>query len=296
MSTPIELVDGQHQFGSVLIGRGTAVTIAAIEGLAQTTVRTQDVEPPSEDGLWLGRDYYGGRLVRIDAAIKTPGSQSDALDVLAQLQTDAADVTVRQQGGATMDLRLKFPGRETRTVRGRLRKMDSDLTKSIHGWIPLDIEFQGADHLFYGDSEQSTSIPLGVLEGGGFTAPVIAPIVVDAVGDARPGRVDVDGTAAAWPILTVRGPCANPRITHVASGRVLEMRTTIPAGQSVTIDTRPTWRTVTRSGGGTLTLTTASRIDAFSLPAGAGELSWTAIDPTNTSVLDVRWTPAWTAL
>ena len=52
----------------------------------------------------------------------------------------------------------------------------------------------------------------------------------------------------------------------------------------------------TRSGGGTLTLTPASRIDAFSLPPGASELRWTATDPTNTSSLAVRWAPAWTAL
>jgi hypothetical protein len=97
-------------------------------------------------------------------------------------------------------------------------------------------------------------------------------------------------------VLTVNGPCANPRITHVETGRVLELRTTIPAGQSVVIDTRPTVRTVTRSGGGTLTLTPASRIDAFSLPKGSSELRWTANDPTNTSSLSVRWAPAWIAL
>lgn len=296
MSTPIELADGQHQMGSVLIGTGTPVVIATIEGLGQPSVRSQDVDPPSEDGLWLGRDFYSGRLLRIDAGIKTPGNQQAALDVLAQLQAEPADTGLRWQGGATMDLRLKFAGRPARTVRGRLRKLDPDVSKSIHGWIPLDMEFQGADHLYYADTEQSTSIPLSVLEGGGFTAPIIAPIIVDGAGSDRPGRLDIDGTAPAWPILTVRGPCANPRITHAASGRVLELTATIPAGQSVTIDTRPTWRTVTRSGGGTLTLTPASRIDAFSLPPGAGELAWTATDPTNTSVLDVRWTPAWTAL
>ena len=296
MSTPIALADGQHQLGTVLIGYGTPVPVAAIEGLGQPPVRSQDVEPPSEDGLWLGRDYYSGRLLRIDAGIKTPGDQTTALNVLAQLQADAADPALRQQAGSTMNLRLKFPGRDTRVVRGRLRKLEPDLSNSIHGWIPLDVEFQAADHLYYADTEQSTSIPLSVLEGGGFTAPIVAPIVVEASGEDRPGTITVDGTAPAWPILTVNGPCANIRITHTATGRVLELKTTIPAGESVTIDTRPTWRTVTRSGGGTLTLTPASRIDAFTLPPGVSQVQWTATDPTNTASLDVRWTPAWTAL
>jgi len=291
-----DLIDYQHDLGGVLIGAETLVQIRTIEGLVQADMRIQDVEPPSEDGLWLGVDYAGGRTVRIDAAIRAPGNPSAALDTIASLQTVVADTTVRLQAGAYTLLRLKLPGRDVRVVRGRLRKAAAELDQLIHGYVPLDIEFQATDAVFYGDSEQSTSIPLGIIEGGGFTAPVVAPIVVDGTGDDRPGRIDVDGTAPAWPVLTVNGPCANPRITHVESGRVLELRTTIPAGQWVDIDTRPTVRTVTRSGGGTLTLTPASRIDAFSLPPGASELRWTANDPTNTSSLAVRWAPAWTAL
>jgi hypothetical protein len=291
-----DLIDYQHELGGVLIGKQTLVQIRTIEGLGRPDVRTQDVEPPSEDGLWLGVDYAGGRLVRIDAAVRAAGDPAAVLDTVASLQAVADDTAVRLQAGAYTLLRLKLPGREVRVVRGRLRKAAAELDKLINGFVPLDMEFQAADAVFYGDSEQSTSIPLGIIEGGGFTAPIVAPIVVDGTGDDRPGRITVDGTAPAWPVLTVHGPCANPRITHVESGRVLELRTTIPAGESVDIDTRPTVRTVTRSGGGTLTLTPASRIDAFSLPSGASELRWTATDPTNTSSLAVRWAPAWTAL
>ncbi|NUS25022.1 MAG: hypothetical protein HOV92_12480 [Streptomyces sp.] len=290
------LIDFQHELGGVLIGAQTLVQIKAIEGLGLPEFRTQDVAPPTEDGLWLGVDYAQGRTVRIDAAVRAAGDPAAVLDTIATLQSVADDTTVRLQGGAYTLLRLKFPGRDVRVVRGRLRKAAAETDRLIHGYAPLDLEFQATDHVFYSDDEQSTSIPLGVIEGGGFTAPVIAPIIVGGTGDSRPGRIDVDGTAPAWPVLTVNGPCANPRITHVETGRVLELRTTIPAGQYVVIDTRPTVRTVTRSGGGTLTLTPASRIDAFSLPAGASELQWTANDPTNTSSLSVRWAPAWTAL
>ena len=55
MTTPVELDDFQHELGGVLIGTGTDVQVRAIEGLGQPPVRTSDVEPPSEDGLWLGR-------------------------------------------------------------------------------------------------------------------------------------------------------------------------------------------------------------------------------------------------
>lgn len=298
MSTPIELADGQHQLGTVLIGTGTAVRIATIEGLGQPPLRTQDVEPPGEDGLWIGADYYGGRTLRIDAGISQSGNQAGALDTLAALQDDADTPAVRGAGGTVMNLRLKFPGRDTRVVRGRLRKLSPDVTKSIHGWIPLDIEFQAQDHLYYADEPSSTSMPLGALTAGGMTFPLAFPFTIagDPAAVGRPGFLEVDGTASTWPVLRVSGPCANPVITHVASGRRLTVQTTLAAGEWVEIDTRPGWRSVLRENGGSASLAPASRIDQFVLTPGLNEIQWSASDLTLTSTLAVTWWPAYKAL
>ncbi|MFB7738227.1 hypothetical protein ACFC08_28340 [Streptomyces sp. NPDC056112] len=298
MSTPVQLVDGRHQLGTVLIGRGTPVVVAAIEGLGQPPQRNQDVEPPGEDGLWLGPDYYSGRSLRIDASIKMPGNQAGALDVLAALQADADTAAVRGGGGTTMNLRLKFPGRDVRVVRGRLRKLEPDLTKAIHGWIPLDMEFQAADHLYYADGSDATSIPLGSTTTGGLTFPLLFPFTIggDPAAVGRPGYLQVAGTAPTWPVLRVQGPCANPRITHVGSGRVLEVQATLAAGEWVEIDTRPGWRTVLRNNGGAAPLAATSRIDLFRLDPGLNEIRWSATDPTLTSTLAVTWWPAYKAL
>jgi hypothetical protein len=298
MSTPVELDDHQHQLGSVLIGSGTSVVIAAIEGLGQPPVRLQDVEPPGEDGLWLGADYYSGRVIRIDAGIKTPGSQDQALTVLASLQGDADTAAVRGFGGTTMDLRLKFPGRDARVVRGRLRKLDADLAKVIHGWVPIDLEFQAQDHLYYADTADTTSMPLGSLTEGGMTFPLLFPfnIAGEASAIARPGYLQVEGTAATWPVLRVNGPCANPTIVHVTSGRSITVQTSLAAGEWVEIDTRPGWRTVLRENGGGVPLTPTSRIDQLQLTPGLNEIRWSATDPTLTSTLAVTWWPAYKAL
>ncbi|MER5302131.1 hypothetical protein ABT039_22110 [Streptomyces lasiicapitis] len=293
------LDDHQHDLGGVVIGAGTPVVIAAIEGLGRPAVRTADVEPPHADGLWLGADYYSGRTVRIDAAIKTPGEQALALDVLAELQRVHHARRLRLTGGATTDLRLKLPGREVRVLKGRLRKLDADLSALVHGWVPLDLEFV-ADPLFYGEDTQSITIPLGRISGGGFTAPVTAPIVVTPGpgGSQRPGWIAVDGAAPAWPVLRITGPCANPAITHVESGRALQLTGAIAANDWIEIDTRPTWRSVLRRNGGNAAarLSARSRIDTFTLPVGRSELRWHATDPTNTARLTVTWLPAWPTL
>ncbi|MFJ2279219.1 phage distal tail protein [Streptomyces sp. NPDC087866] len=298
MTTPIELIDGQHQLGDVLIGKGTPVTIKTIEGLDLPGMRTSDVEPPGEDGLWLGRDYYNGRTLRIDAAVRVPGDQAGALDVAAALQETADDEAVRGSGGTTMNLRLKFPGRPVRVVRGRVRRADVDVEKSIHGWAPVDLEFQAADYLYYDDAPGSTGIPLAMLSTGGLTFPLMFPFVIegDPAAVGRPGYIDVAGTAPTWPVLRVTGPCANPVITHVTSGRVLSVPVTLEAGQWVEIDTRPGWRTVLRNNGGAAPLSPTSRIDLFRLTPGLNEIRWTATDPTLTSTLAVTWWPAYKAL
>jgi hypothetical protein len=298
MSTPVELVDYQHQLGPVLIGRGTSITIRAIEGLGQVAPRTTDVEPPGEDGLWLGPDYYGGRTVRIDAAVKNPGNSSAVLDTLALLQDASDTAAVRGQAGTTLALRLKFPGRPTRVVHGRLRKFEPDLVTLKHGYAPVDLEFQTADHLYYDDESQSTSMPLGSLTEGGMTFPLQFPFTIagDPSAIGRPGYLEVGGTRETWPVIRVSGPCANPTITHVTTGRSLTVLTTLAAGEWVEIDTRPGWRTVLRENGGGAPLAPASRIDQFVLTPGLNEIRWTATDNTLTSTLAVTWWPAYKAL
>jgi hypothetical protein len=298
MTTPVELADDQHQLGGLLIGSGTPITIATIEGLGQPPLRTGDVDPAGEDGIWLGIDYYAGRTLRLDAAIKVPGDATAVWDRLAELQDEADTPAVRGAGGTTMNLRLKFPGRAARTVRGRLRKLEPDVTRYRHGWVPLDIEFQAADHLYYADEPTATSIPLGLLSTGGLTFPLEFPFVIagDPAAVGRPGYLTVEGTVPTWPVLRIAGPCSNPSITHVASGRTLTVQTTLEAGEWVEIDTRPGWRTVLRENGGGAALTPRSRIDTFQLTPGTNELRWTATDNTLTSTLAVTWWPAYKAI
>ena len=298
MTTPTPLADWQYELGGVLLGPGTPVQLRAVEGLTMPTLRTADVEPDGEDGLWLGADHYAGRTIRMDAAVKAPADPGAVLDQLADLQAAASSLAVRGQGGTTMDLRIKLPGRPVRVMRGRLRKLEPDLAQLVHGWVPVDIEFQAADALFYTDAQATTSMPLGILTHGGFTAPIRPPFHIDAdpLAVGRPSLVEVEGTAPTWPVLRVTVPCANPTITHVTSGRSLTVQVSLTAGEWVAIDTRPGWRSVLRDNGGSAPLAGQSRLDQFQLSPGLNEFRWTATDPTLTSTLAVTWWPAYQAL
>lgn len=294
-------MDWQYDLAGALMGAGTPVNVIEVSGLGRPPVRDNDTDQPSADGVFPGPDYWAGRQVQFDAAVKTPGDPVAAHDAVAALQAGAADPAVRLAGGETITLRMKRPGRPTKVLNGRLRKLDAEYAQVIHGYVPLDIEFLATDPLFYGDSDQTVEIPLGWLSGGGFTAPVVAPIFVSAAGGAadRPGWVTNNGDTDTYPVLRVSGPCSNVTITHVDSGRTLAMPTlALTAGQWVDLDTRPGRVCVLRENGGNAepTLSAASRLDQFTLPPGTSEVRWTATDPTNTSRLRLTWRDAYTAL
>ncbi|KUL23228.1 phage tail domain-containing protein [Streptomyces regalis] len=296
MSTA-ELKDFQLDFGGIVLGHDTAIPIAEIEGLGRPGTRGELVEQPGADGAWAAPDWYEARTLRIDCAIKTPGDPAAARQVLADLETIADNRKIRTVGGAVMPLRIKWPGSPVRVLYGRLSKLEPSWEKAAFGWVPLDVEFVAPDPRYYADFEQGTQLRLGWLSGGGFTAPVQAPIRVTSGspnGQNRPGWVTNGGAIDAHPVITVHGPCANPVITHVGTGRSVDLPVTLAAGQWIRIDTRPSRISVTRENGGTAP--TTSRLDTFVLPPGRSEIRWTASDPTATARLTVAWRDAYIAL
>ncbi|MFH8581634.1 phage distal tail protein [Streptomyces zaomyceticus] len=300
MSDPT-LTTGQIDLAGVVIGADTQIQVRDITGLGRPPVRDNDADQPSLDGAWPGPDYYAARPVQIDAAIRTPGDRAAALDLLAALQQPLHTPTVRLTAGTTQALRIALPGRPTKRLNGRVRRVDADLQRAIHGYLPLDIEFLATDPLWYADTEATVEIPLGWLTGGGFAAPVTAPIYVQdgTVAADRPGWATNEGTADTWPIIRITGPCAQATVIHVPTGRTLSLPTlNLTAGQWIDIDTRPGYRTVTReNGGNALTLLSpSSRIDQFSLPPGTSEMRWTAFDATTTARMRLTWRDAYTAL
>ncbi|MGX1909360.1 hypothetical protein ACWIID_10895 [Streptomyces phaeochromogenes] len=291
-----ELKDFQLEFAGIRLGHGTSIPIAQIEGLARPGVRGEVVERPAADGVWLSPDWYEARTVRIGCGVKTPGDPAAAARIVAQIEEAADDPRVRTVGGAVMPLRIKWPGGPVRVMYGRLRKAEASWEEAVFGWVPLDIEFT-ADPRYYADVEQSMELKLGWLSGGGFTAPVQAPIHVSdgsLSGQNRPGWVTNNGNIDVYPVLTLYGPCANPVVTHVETGRQIDLGITLPAGEHVTVDTRPGQRTVTRKNGGTFA--TTSPLGDFRLPPGRSEIRWIASDPTASARLKVAWRDAFKTL
>ncbi|WP_411142313.1 hypothetical protein [Streptomyces sp. x-80] len=297
----LPLGEWQIDFAGVLIGHKTAVPISDVEGLGPAELRTQDVVNPADDGAFPGVDLYAPRTVRIEAGIRTPGDPAAALDKLAEIEAVAGDASVRRTAGALAQLKLRWPGRRTKVLFGRIRRGEAVSTAQvIHGWIPLDLEFTALDPRLHDDEVSGVTLPLDISHSsGGFKAPLVAPITTGiATPETRPGWVINEGSTGAWPSVRITGPVATPRILHVESGHVLDLDIVLGVGERIDIETRPGTRWVLRNGSGNAAtaLSGASRLDLFQIPPGRSEIRWTAADYTNTTRLTVSWRSAWTAL
>lgn len=79
---PLELDDWQYDLGGVLIGADTSVNVIETTGLGRPPVRASDVDQPSMDGQFAGPDYWAGRQIQFDAAIKIPGNPGACHDMV----------------------------------------------------------------------------------------------------------------------------------------------------------------------------------------------------------------------
>ncbi|MDQ8707864.1 phage tail family protein [Streptomyces sp. LHD-70] len=278
--TETELSEWQIEIGAaVLLGPGTSILIGEIEGLGAPEVRPQDVDNPVGDGALPGADHYGPRIVRIEAGIKTPGDPAAATKILARLQQAARAEGVRTSTGKMSVLRARWPGSETRRLYGRIRRMEAtSIASSVHGWIPLDIEFVAMDPLFHADTPTHLTLSLDQA--------------------ARPGRITNTGDAPAWPTLRITGPISQPKVWNAVTGQTLELDMSLRAGEYVDLATRPGTRWALRNGtiNAAGSLSPRSRLDHFTVPPGSSEIAWSGDDSTATSSLTVSWRSAHTTL
>ncbi|MFD9190423.1 hypothetical protein ACFWCA_19595 [Streptomyces phaeochromogenes] len=274
-----------------------------------------DAPMPGEDGIRLGRDYQRTATVTfeigvdgVDRAIDRhypmrPWGQgarvgewddieafraivakrdespelraADGVDLMRQVwRADA----LRKKASRVAWL-LHTTGGRTRRLYGRPRKFAvSDSQLSQQGYTPVVADFLAVDDRFYDDVEQTSEM--------WDYAPGNRP--------GRPGRPTLPGWGTApskktvtfqqrgkvptFPVITIHGPCKNPKVTLTPGLWAVQLSMTIAQDEYVTIDPRPWMRTVVHTAGSSSKsvadkLTRASpRLAEMYLPPGY----WTA--------------------
>lgn len=102
-----------------------------------------------------------------------------------------------------------------------------------------------------------------------------------------------DGDVAAWPVWTIGGPGSSPILRNLTTGDMLSLPVTLLAGESVTIDTRPGAKTVTKQDGTSLFGSLAAGSSLWPLAQGSNSIRIEMSGATSVSSVTLTWRRRW---
>lgn len=233
--------DGQVEWRGVVLGSDNALGTTAIDGWKDRAARGGNRALSGFHGALPGRwlaeqrnivwsfvNTVKGQALATALAELEDATQFDEQPVEEELaiQLDGVRAMVRATlVGVALPVGLDYSQAEI--VTGAVRWIASDFRKNL---LP----------------QRTVDSGLPEPASGSLTWPLTWPLVwgISVVG----GTVTCvnDGPAAAWPLLRVTGPVTALRITNLDTGDrlVFDPAWTLPAGQTIEIDTRPGYRTV----------------------------------------------------
>lgn len=287
----------QFEIEGIIFGFGAPLATNA-EGFDAGTdeITSQDVERFGSDSVAFGEDTarpgsWTWELTSIDAE-----DAEQALYDASELGKVWRGASYRRTPSKVTPLRYKVAER-TRIVFGRARRWAQTINNGIlSGVIEIVCDFQRADTLFYDDQLQSTQITIIPAEPIGLQTPLITPITTLA-GSPRQGTIAVVGGDVPAPFhVTVTGPVLNPKI--YTDQWELQLVTSIPDGQSVTISTYPWEYRAIRSDGANLSglLSAKSRLSKARLDPAGETLYFDGTDGTGAATCTLSWRSAYTSM
>ena len=254
----------QFQFGSLVFGAGTPFVVTDISGLEDLpAIRNQDDIKGYNDGMFTGRDFYGGRSITFTLNVLAGNGNT------AQTNFNLFQAALVPQSFGTSQLSFWLSPSDTPKViygrvRGRATLVNPEYT---YGLIRTQVTLFCPDPRYY--DATTTSAPMAPTAAAGRTYNRTYNLVYG--GGSQTGTVIVTnlGWATTYPTVTINGPITNPTITSNSTNQFITINTTLAAADSLVIDLNN--RLVTLNGSPVRNLM-------------AGNSQWFGCPPGNTGI------------
>jgi hypothetical protein len=293
------LLNYRFAFNDFEFGGGDSVyQILTLDGLEDLPViRNQDDNRGYQDGMWTGRDFLSGRTLTFVMTVRgdTNYSMNYYLDLL---QTNL----VPQQQGTGL-LQFQLPGSDLQRINARVRRRSITInTEYSSGLATATYEFFCPDPRYYDDTLKSTDLINATATAGRtynrvYTTPPTAVYnnpfedgMYFGGGAGAPNLITNDGWTTTYPIITIQGPAANPRVTNVTAGLYLQVDTTLGTADELVLNTD--LRTVTLNGVSRRALLNNAST-WFAAPPGTSYYTFTATGTDGNTACVVTWRNAY---
>lgn len=247
----VSLDDWQYQLHGITFGPGTKYPVRTFDDGGKPSV--QDQNASFSNYTRFGVDTLGLKTIRIGLGVMTDPGGDAAYDALGDLLEAWQNPDVYSNPGDVAELYLRRPGRETVTAYGRVREVKPQNFRAVIGWMPVNMQFEMADPLYYSASSVTNSVPLVTTSKNGWTWELNWPLTISNFNN---GLVTVTngGQAPTWITLVIKGKVTSPSVTvynddgtkrfHVSFSKWI-----VPDGWSISVDPRPWKRTYLWSDG-----------------------------------------------
>ncbi len=227
--------------GFVFGGAGSPFQIESVEGLESLpTLRVQDANRGYLDGMFSGRDFLGGRTVKMNILILAGNGQT-AFQNFSSMQS----ILIPQQTGTTpLQFQLSPAGGlqyVNARVRARQSKVDPEYT---YGFIKVQYEFFCPDPRYYDNTVQTATMTYSTPLGR--TYPRVYPLTYGGGSQTQSVAVTNNGWTNTYPLITIYGPVINPIVGNSTTGQALNFNYTMAQSDVITIDLQ--YRTVLLNG------------------------------------------------
>jgi hypothetical protein len=294
MAGELLTADAQLEWRNTVLGSGTAFSTKQIIGWWDLPGQRGGNAPlPNRHGAFPGRKLSTERYVEFHFKTKnTPRAEfPDAIDQLLQ-------ITAPDEDPAEEALAVQLDGKPRLCwARVHRRFIPTDKRYTV-GYTEGLIVWEATDPRLYSINEEtlSTNLATGSVSGLDFSSGGLdfSGGGLDFGGAQQNGVITAlnAGHVPTWPAFDIIGPCTGPTITY--SGRTLRFKSdfVVLAGQTMTIDTRPTWHTVEISG---VSVRQNLIVDQWAplQPGVSTPISFGAAVYDPASQLVARWRHAW---
>jgi len=228
--------------GFVFGGAGSPYQITQVEGLESLpALRVQDANRGYLDGMFSGRDFLGGRTIKMKVLVLS-GNGLSAFQNYNLLQ---ANLLPQQTGTTPLQFQLS-PTDALQYVNARVRVrtgiIDPEYT---FGYIKTDVEFFCPDPRYYDNTQQLATIISGTVAGRTYDRTYNVTYGGGIIGTTSV-IVNNAGWTNTYPTIQIYGPATNPTIGNATTAQALNFGYTMAQSDVFSIDLQ--YRTILLNG------------------------------------------------
>lgn len=259
--------DSQVEWRNTLLGAGTAYKTFTIEGWQDLPeVRANNPDLSGFHGQIPGQLLAAGRSIIWNFKL------SQEITLFQSAVRELRRVTVLAENPVEEELALQIDGQKFKVMaRVHRRAIPTDKHYAL-GFTQGAVQWVTTNPRQWLLPRKSSQAKLPTAPSGGLVFPLVFPLDFGQAvsGGEFPARLANAGSVDAWPVWRITGPVQGPTITNLDTGVQLKFDPTwtVPAGQTIEIDTRPGVRTVVFTPSGVSAAAQLRTRQWFPIPAG----------------------------